>query len=457
MYHYQSSREKYTAENPLKKAVKKTIAFLDRTAAEVVIFGAVGLASATTWMYGKEMAKNIPLQFSELSQLEDTAEKEGRELEPLNRFYPSLNDMSMKIFEAWNEGRSRGENELRGFAAELDMSTDPTGSHKIYRRELSDLLKEVPILARTARETLQPFEEASAALGDIDNHFSRAWDESHHNVFHTEQRTRYVTAIDSNGEPYEKEEEYDVEVYDYTIHTYTYHPGEGNAAAKKFIDLLEKIPELAYNENFIVAKKTKPEGEYAIDKSQGGPGTHHNAGEYLEIVNRWFETNMFRQNGPMITTMWKESPSHAKKWKLARQTSESTTYTTQMENDDGPEEFQVAKAAQKHNRRIKSNIDRILTGLTRAETQIPVLEQKIQALINIEMEYQEGPSKRIAAEILSGTTRIYLSNFDAETELQRVRLQYLLLASLFGLGAGAAFGFGLDRAGKKFGLWHTNW
>ena len=109
------------------------------TAAEVLVCGALGLATGVGVAYHSEFERNkmIPLGFSEMEQIEKDAKYKGVQLGPMNVYLPAVNDATMKIFECWNLANDRVlGNVNRIFATELEIKIDP--SLNFYKYSILD-------------------------------------------------------------------------------------------------------------------------------------------------------------------------------------------------------------------------------------------------------------------------------------------------------------------------------
>ncbi|MBR9700928.1 hypothetical protein GOV11_03625 [Candidatus Woesearchaeota archaeon] len=388
------------------------------------------------------MKRDIPLAFSEITHLEKQAKRNNSELEPLNAFYPAVNDAVMKVFETWNQAQSYSSRR-DGFAKELDMRIDP--AFKFHTRNLADLLEELPSRAKKAKEALSHYKQASRRLGPVNGLFNRSWSHSTWDNTHTECSTNSEGDTDCWT------------VCDSTDHTFTYRNQYGEAASKELTKTLKAQPVVEYSESFIIAKKTEADGEYAAEKSRRKT-EYIKAGEALIYANSWYQVNVFNTNNPGIEHGWKHLHKDNKDWAKAKGTARSRSYNTMCGmSHPGPAEYQVADGALRTGTSVKNGIDRILEGLDYVESQAPVLRQKTDELIGIVLDGEEGSTRKTSREVLGIANKMYQKNFPAGWNTAAVRPSVMAMGILLGCAIGSLAGAGIDYGGKRFGWWNTNW
>jgi len=441
--------------NP-KTWVRETKKLFRETAAEVVIFGLIGAASLGTLKYLEEIRREIPLGFSEISQIEEIAKEQEREVEPLNWFFPTASDTVMKIFECRNESMDNA-NWRSTFAAELQDRIDP--SMKIHRRELTDLFDEMPRNASRALQALSHFDDAQRRIQSVSTHLAKAWDDDHDHHYKTVWTICTRTTTDSEGKistetyPCTKQE------YDYTVHTYTYKPKEAQAALRELQALFRTHPSLEYSEDTILAKTTHAEGEYAAESSRGLvlEGKRLSQRELLAIANAWFKHNGFQMNYSNVRQNSLEVGMHVRELSFAGQRAKSKSYRTNSRSDSGPREYQQNVRSLAFARSFADSIGRALEGPRFVRNNITKLEQKTRAFVEAAYLHGEGNPQQLAVEVLSLSHQWYVKNFPTADGTQPARPGNVMLHALLGLATGSLLGYGLDRTGKRFGLWETNW
>ena len=144
----------------------------------------VGLVAVGGTAHHLEAArpKLIPLAYSEITQIQRDAEAQGKTLSPATIYLASVNETSMKVFEAWNESHAHlaPGTEASNFANELHFKLDlDPHSHK-----LPQLLRDLPQQAQTLRLALDPLVNVANGLRPVNASFGNAWQDSHSDNYH---------------------------------------------------------------------------------------------------------------------------------------------------------------------------------------------------------------------------------------------------------------------------------
>jgi len=212
----------------------------------------------------------------------EDAKAEGLTLHPANLFYPSLNDLTMKVFESWNHAWQTPEEDLTPDNSENDgEKSDPYkqfASNLHYRmtehphtHNLADFLALVPQHGRELRAELSEFIKAKEEVGRVNSYLKKAWWEDHEDNYHSELRTRTVTRTDSKGNSYTDTETYWESVYDDTTHTYKYHIAAGEKASTDLDNLLYSYGDLSLTVNLRASSKMHHAGMKAAFDSRTSP------------------------------------------------------------------------------------------------------------------------------------------------------------------------------------------
>jgi len=223
------------------------------------------LGLGSYYQTGKEMqrSRTIPLSFSEIGAVERSAKKNNIEVGPITEYEMKVNDMCMKIFEAYNESQSSfmSSTNYEKFASNI---YDHMEQRNVYKYNLKNLLEQVPTYVPQIYQKLEKYKVVDKELYSINSNLDKAWDDFHVDNYHTEIRTRTYT--DSKGNMHT--ELYTVQVYDNTTHTYDYNKAYGEESAKNLLDLFAKVPKLQLEEKILKADETNADGEYASEKSR---------------------------------------------------------------------------------------------------------------------------------------------------------------------------------------------
>jgi len=175
-----------------------------------------------------------------------------------------LNDMCMKIFEAYNHSRYTfvPSYETKKFSSELYDARD---FRHIYKYNLHDLVDTLPSYIPQVQQHLSIYKTALTQLTPANHNMEKSRDEDHDDQYRTETKTR--TTYDKDGNP-NGTETYTEQVYDHTIHTYDYNKKQGELGAKQLNALFAEIPVLQLNEQIKTTSQTNADGEYAAERSR---------------------------------------------------------------------------------------------------------------------------------------------------------------------------------------------
>ncbi len=404
---------------------------LRNTSAEVYICMALGFAAATFLSYNKEAARErtIPLGYSEISQIEEAG--------PVTRYLANANDVPMKIFECWNRSHEKvSENKARAFATEIG---DIMGS-QYSSASFSELLKSMPQQSEAALDELKKFVSVKDKMDHTNAMFDAAWKDRHDDDYRTETYLDTETCSDGKGGTYTTTVVKTRQVYDHTDHYYDYYNKEGEEASRSLDSIITEHNPLELKEEIRKVSQVSEEGKEAIRKSRKNNKKELTEDEILEIANMWNTGSTLNANFPNIYTRWKQLGADANSWRAAKNTAKSTSYTTKSSSDSGPKEFQIAEAALYHGRDLQDLIIESVAGMEYVKQNAPLLQEKIDELIYIELGYRKGDQKEIRKEIMSIAREWYTMNFKNGFDVYPFRMYMVFLSSLLGLAAGGIAG-----------------
>lgn len=417
---------------------------LRNTSAEVYICMALGFATATFLSYNKEAARErtIPLGYSEIKQIEEAG--------PVTRYLANANDVPMKIFECWNRSHEKvSENKVKAFATEIE---DIMGS-QYSSTSFSELLKSMPKQSEAALDELKKFVSVKDKIGHTNALFDAAWKDRHDDDYRTETYLDTETYTDSDNRLQTRTVIKTREVYDHTHHYYNYYKKEGEEASRSLDSIIAEHNPLGLKEELRKVSQVSEEGKEAIRKSRKNNKKELTEEEILEIANMWNIGSTLNANLPNIYTRWKQLGTDANNWRVAKNTAKSTSYTTDSSSDSGPKEFQIAETALYHGKDLQALITELVAGMEYVKQNAPLLQEKIDELMYIELGYRKGSQKELRKEIMSIAREWYTTNFKNGFDVYPFRLYMVFLSSLLGLVAGGLAGYGLDRLGEKYDLW----
>ncbi|MDD5301951.1 MAG: hypothetical protein PHS14_02495 [Elusimicrobia bacterium] len=431
---------------------QRFVSWVSNTPSEILLIGVLGLAIGlgAGHKHESDREKHIPLAFSEIHQIERDAERAGMAVGPLTRYLTSTSDMTMKVFEVWNESHANtyvGSN-VHNFATELEYKMDP--SFKFHRYEIFDFVRDLPAQADAATAQLSHLDQLRRGLSPVVNDFNRSWDDSHTDHYRTEYYT--VTVDDGKGKSHT--ETRSREVYDHTTHTYTYDRASGERASTGADALIARTGSLALTEVLHTASQTNAEGEYAAEKSRrnANGGARLSQDSLTKIANTWATGSTLMTNLPEADRLWAAFHGDANAWRAAKGTAHDDRYNTGSHADSGPREFQTAERALADGAGAEAKLGEILDGISFVKANTPKLEGMIRELIDVELHYKKDgtDTKKLMREILTLSQQMYQKNFNGGLEVDPYRKLMLLVYSLCGLGIGAALGAALDKASRKY-------
>ncbi|MCA9478602.1 MAG: hypothetical protein KC535_05635 [Nanoarchaeota archaeon] len=433
-----------SASESFKNFKKSFLRRLRTSAIEVAIFASLGVSSALMMahQHENERKKTIPLAFSEIGQLIRDTQKKEDTLSLVNEYLPKTNDLCMKIFEAYDESNSLGGLSHTRFANELDHHMN---LNNIYRYNLRDLIKEVPVLSGKILEEKKQFVVARDFSKVLEGVSSGIWSEYHHDNYHTET----TTYTDSDGEEHEES----VQVYDDTDHSYTYHRNKGELSSELGFEFLEKFPDLTI-EDLSLASKTNADGEYAAEKTRKNKKSFDEK-DYLNFSRKWYAGSTLVLSAREIEDDYAALQKDVPDWERNKSTARSTSYTTTSSTDSGPKEYRSANRLHGSAYSMKQDLNEFVLSLEKTRDEVAQLEGMIDKYIHDAYGFSEFSSnfqkKRVLAnerkEILGTAKDIYRSTFKDGVDLHDYRVWYVALLGLAGLLGGAAIGVGVDYLG----------
>jgi hypothetical protein len=389
--------------------------------------------------------KEIPLAFSEKTQLEKEAAKENEKVAPLVKYQTSLNDSNMKIFERRNIAKSKKNTDfVKAFAKEL--WEERTGNKHNY--SLHQLLVNLPEESNAALESMKQYFEVRSRIIPVNSFFESSWNERHIDNYHTEWYT--TTSTDSEG--HTKIETHSRQVYDDTDHYYDYFPQMGEAASSGVDALLSRYPNLKLNERIRRTTKINAENAKAMHTSRARELKDKVLSnvEMLTLGNKWLDGSTFMLFIPRINQHYNENlTADANSWRSAKQTARSVHYKTYSSHDDGPGEFQVARSALYNGRNIVNLLGQIEQGIVYTRDISPRLDDMITEFIKTsfgpESKEKSARAYKLSEDIMGIARQQYKLNFKEGFDVEGYRTWVVVLGTILGIGLGAGIGIGLTN------------
>lgn len=438
--------------NPKNLASKLKKALIE-TPAEIFIGAGLGIILATGLAYNHEIKREtkIPLGFSEISQIELDAKEKGKTIGSWTRYLTSVNDMTMKVFECWNESHKNPfANQKYVFASELEERIDPTG--RTHHYEIAHFLKSVPQEANSALSEIKEFIQIKKEIDPINSLFDKTWDDSHIDSYHPECNEVCTTDADGDSDCHEECHQ----VYDHTTHIYNYTKRYGEKSSKSLDEFILLHPNLEFKEKILKTSKTNAEGEYVADISRDLPKekSRLNQGELLQVANTWYYGSTLNTNLPFIFSKMDNLKRNTDEWRSAKNTAHDDSYITFSHFDSGPREFQVVERTLENGRTLSKSIGEIVDSVQYTHDMIPSLERDIKEFIAVMKDKKEGDAKKLSKKIMDTSKKIYSINFKNGFDVKRFRYGMLLMYAGIGCLGGGLVGLGLDYSDNRWGIYN---
>ncbi len=373
---------------------------------------------------------------------------EGRDIPvpPLTMIYSAANDVPMMVFEANNIGYKWDKRFLNGFAYEVEKKVEPT--MRIHTL-ISDWAPKFPGMARKALNSIEKMTSASNELPPIIDALDKAWEDEHHDRYHTE--VYFTTSCTSNGKTTScSQQMHTRQVYDYTDHYYNYNRQAGELASRLLKDFVRKHPDIRIDEKLLLVPETNAENEWAMRQSR--PAVKHEdwkQDDYLKLANTWATGSNLAILSPVAYKDHLGLLERTPQWNSARLSARSESYRTYRHSDAGPQEFQIAEAALSYAVEMSDSINRISGGIKYAGDNVPLLSRKIQQYVNVALHGEKGDEKALKQEVMTMAGEIYKRNYAEGFDIDPFKVGHIILWGVLGALAGAGAGFGADRLISK--------
>ena len=424
------------------------------TPAEIYIGAALGMTLGAAVAFNHEAAKRgqIPLAFSELSQLKKQAQDTKEQLSSLSLYYATLNDLLMQVFEANNTARNGFFGEWsEKFAFELEKKIERTMR---FHHQIPEYSAELPGYAAASLRLLDTLAQARADLPPIVEALRDSWDENHDDIKKTVHYKVPVCVTNKKGREICHDKDKTREEYDYTIHTYRYYGDKGRRAARLMQAFTAKYPDLKMNLALATVGGTNAENEWAIRESRRLlPGYKAPDGkEYVRLANVWATGSNYAVLVPRIheTQPVVNGETHA--WIAAEPYAHGTRYKTHSHDSDGPQEFQVAQKAFATTAKQLEQLSTLIDGIVLVRDGIGPLDEKIKVYVNAALHRGPGDPARLGGEVLSKARNMYEKNyvggFDVYPAQWGMAVLYTLLAGALGGGLGKRVDLWGNRRGR---------
>jgi hypothetical protein len=377
----------------------------------------------------KKDSETVILTFCEYSQIELDREKVNEKVDSLTSYLCSVNDSTMKIFEAWSIANNRNSwNIDKTFATELEFHT--VRSYKTHKRNFTDLTEIGGLLMVSAADLLkklEPLHRSMNHLFKLESSLDKSWTEDHTDYYRTEYYTDTECSTDSKGNQSCRTVTKSRQVYDYTIHEYWYHLDYGNSS----IYLLESfINDSSFDIPFLEkelkpASQTNAEGEWAQEWTKKKKGIEFHIESSSWITNSTYLASItgYRSN---INTF----PRHLSLLKSASSSAQSYyKYKTYSSVDSGPDEYQVFQSAGSNVSSAILHAHNILNSISSTIQSIRTLSDMIDEYISYELD--DGKKEVVAMDIVELSGKIYSQNFVNGQKITVYRSWYFILIYIF--------------------------
>ncbi len=448
----------------IKEGLNNFISFLDNSKIEIVLASALatGIGAPIIISNEKDYADDNFLAFSEMSQRLKDSWKEDQPVTFTNLYSMAVNDEVMKILESENESDDK-KDDLEAFWIQLDkhnnrkynIKTDMYKPIEGHRFTIEDLTQMVPEIIDSVKTEIRDHRTIGQQSGRIRNALDKAWSESHHDNYHTEVYFVTVTSTDANGNVTSHQEMRTRQVYDDTDHYFDYTRSSGKEAIKLADDLFLNIPTIKMPV-VKTASKTNPENEYAIKQSRKkvNKDKEYSESEFKEIADTWYKASVLLENLRAMDATYSAMKRKMQSWKNIEPIADEDNtyhYNTTSHRHPGPQEHQVARAAEStakemnfYGNNIESCFEKTGELITELKQNMELYQEIMKGNIQKEDEGYRKPWK-VKDDIIDGAKELYNTNFKNGIDMNRFRYGRTI-GLILALGAiGAAAGFGLDR------------
>jgi len=428
----------------LKQILTKTKDILRTTPAEIYLVAALGAFSAGSLSYNYEArrASLIPLNFTEITEIEREAELKGEKVGPITRYLATASDAPNKVFECYNHSHNVfGQFDRKKFAAELEMRMDL--AYKIHPESLKELLGAMSTQADSCLSELQKMHLIKERLVPLHSSLETAWKENHDDIY----LPTVHTSVDEDGNVHT----YVTMDYDHTNHTFQINRPFARQSIRELETLLTEFQQPDFNEKIRTTRVTNAEGEAAAKESRrkNSPATQK---ELLNLANLFYYGSTLAANLPEIKARWISLKNSSIELPIAENSAsdEEYFYRTGSHSHPGPEEFQANERAREHTEVLHERLKRVFDGINYNKEASKELEAKINALISVELDNGDGNGRRLSSEIINLAKTMYELNFEDGSDTPLIRWELIVMLSFVGLGFGAAAGYGLDLLGDRY-------
>jgi hypothetical protein len=405
------------------------------TKVEVVI-GALAVGSlgfGYSYNSNKQKEKSIPVAFSEIEKTARFHGYSNKDVPALTEHYSYTNDLSMKVFEAWN--KSYHWNEFGDkFAYELEKKTSPELRVHATMRETAEKIthnKNInAVVARmnTMEQHLQPLVSA----------LENSWTDTHSDNY----TTHIVYSTDDKGNTTMSTES----VYSDTDHTYDYNQQQGEKADILLKQFKEKYPNTIIAEKLVLATETEAENEEIIRNSRKKDGlVPKTQEEYIDLANTWAKSSLYNRHFGSVQKNHRHLIQNMPLWSKAKQTAQSVSYNTYSSIDNGPAEFQVSREILGYAKNMLNKSRRITQGIKFSQNHAVELANTAEEFVNVSLHDKPGNADSLQKRTMELAKDMYRNNFESGMNIDRFDTNEVALMTLGGIAAGALAGLAADK------------
>lgn len=414
-----------------------------------IVGGVIGALILGVLAYNHETrrAGRIPLGFSEIAQLEREAAEQGvlkenpdnTQHKGMSRtlYLAGLNDLTMKVFECWNDANEEGSDPYAQFAQNLENRLDP--QKKQFHYELEDLFV---LVTEAADAIVSDFEEFSSASGQLSSAvglLESSWTERHKDHTHTEWYSDTESYTDSQGHHKTRTVRKSRTVYDYTDHDFFYYPHVGHQAADVLMRVVA-IPNVVPLERVITVNNIQDENRRAAQESRSERGEviQLSKDDLVKIVHTWCDGATLLRQQQEIADLWRNLTAQASEWNTLKSTSKNFYERTRSRTHRGPRGYQVVQNSIETCKKISQVANDMFADIRFIRSGVIDLRTKIHSFVHdVDIE---GDYKRSGEAVLDKTVELYCKAFEKGFEVDRFRYSFLVGGVLIGLIGGGLFG-----------------
>ena len=378
-----------------------------------------------------ERSRTLKLSFSEIGQIMKDRKSEGGSVDSLTLYLTQVNDMCMKVYEAWHISQNKFSPDMdKSFAFELDISMNQ--SKKIYHYDLRELFSSIE---KSVKDTFEIFKMLPPMIADLKTILMTSedvWETEKDESGHWEEEC----STDSDG----NESCHSYYVCDYIDYTYHFNRNKLEQTIQLTEYYIAKNYEIPYYEAILKpASKTNADGEYAVERTRNKEQVTIDIKTYK---SDWIHNSTFTNLIGYIRADLTRIPIHLTVIQVGQLSSKTTRY---RDNSCGsgrpPKEMRQVREYSSTLATLTGNLTILWNSFVKTKELTPKLKVMIEKFIGTELDYSKEKLDYSSDEILNLTSDIQSINFNRAEKVMAYRKWVIIISSIFLIGIAGWFTF----------------